>query len=329
MEDAVEAGTPLKTIESALQDVPPNKKFDVLCSLAEQGYKVDEGIDNIVENVPLTDGSDWDAAKKKQFSQEIFKNRKDLSQVCKNMGIEMKTCLIYYYRAFKNSTDYRLMKAIFDDERYEKTAKFETVYDVCAICGDGGELVICDECEGEYHLKCMRPPLRVVPEGRWECDECVDRKVLQLRNFLLYQTNLAQAPAETEGPEANEEVSPSAETLAAVRQFGKKISELLTPAEVEGEVEVEAEEVVEDDKDATVVKAEVVEEEDTEMKTEQAVAEKGTTTSGVKAESVAEEKDAEMKEEETVAAAEVEAAGVKKEADKKDTNMDTTDDVVI
>ena len=189
---AVDAGAEVKKIEGMLKDVPPNKKFETLCKLAEQGYKVEDGFDEIVKSVPLTDGSDWDDAKKLKFSEEIFKNRKNLALVCKAMDIEMKTCLIFYYRVFKNSTDYRLMKTIVDDERYEKTARFESVFDVCAICDDGGELVICDECEGEYHLKCMRPPLKSVPEGRWECDECVDRKVLLLRNYLLNNTEISK-----------------------------------------------------------------------------------------------------------------------------------------
>lgn len=241
-EASVEAGTDVDKVESLLNDVPTNKKFDALCKLAEQGYKVD-GFDEVVKSIPFSDGSDWDEAKKLQFSKEIFKNRKNLAAVCKAMEIDMKTCLVYYYKFFKSSTDYRLMKTIFADEHYEKTARFETNMDVCAICDDGGELVICDECEGEYHLKCMRPPLRLVPEGHWECDECVDRKVLKLRNHLLYSTKLSK---EKEGEEStkDEEVLPSEETLEAVRNFGKKVSQLLAPPEEPaGEVEVKPEEV--------------------------------------------------------------------------------------
>ena len=242
---AAQAETSLEAVEELLKDVPPNKKFRALSKLAENGYNVD-GFEDMVKAMPLTNGEDWDEAKRNQFSQEIFKNRKNLAMVCKNMGIEMETCLIYYYSEFKKSTDYRLMKTVHDDERYEKTARFETFFDVCAICDDGGELVICDECEGEYHLKCMRPPLKTVPVGRWECDECVDRKVLQLRNYLLYHTNLSKKEEE-EGEKTTEEVVPSDETLEAVRDFGKKISTLLASNEVEGEVEVKVEEVGEEE----------------------------------------------------------------------------------
>lgn len=243
---AEEAETSVDKVEELLKDVAPNKKFQALCKLAENGYQVD-GFDDIVKSIPLTNGADWDEAKKRQFSEEIFKNRKNLSLVCKNMGILMETCLIYYYSEFKKSTDYRLMKTIYDDERYEKTARFEAVFDVCAICDDGGELVICDECEGEYHLRCMRPPLKSVPEGRWECDECVDRKVIRLRNHLLYHTSLSKVAEDNENEESAKEVIPSETTLEAVRNFGKKISTLLATTEVEGEVEVKAEEIGEEE----------------------------------------------------------------------------------
>ena len=243
-EACLEAGTEMSEVDKLLKDVPANKKFEALCKLGEQGYKVD-GFDDIVKSIPFSDGSDWDEAKKLQFSQEIFKNRKCFAAVCEVMNISMETCLIYYYKVFKNSTDYRLMKTIFDDEQYEKTARFETNLDVCAICDDGGELVICDECDGEYHLRCMRPPLKVVPVGRWECDECVDRKVLRLRTHLLFHSKLTKETEAKEGEEtaAKEEFQPSDGSIESVRKFGKKISQLLAPVEPEGEVEVKVEEV--------------------------------------------------------------------------------------
>lgn len=244
-ETAVNKGITIEQVDAMLDGISTNKKFEALCKLAENGYNL-EGFEETIKSIPLTDGSDWDEAKKAKFSEEIFKNRKNLSQVCKNMDIDMQTCLTFYYREFKSSTDYRLMKTIIDDERYEKTARFETNMDVCAVCDDGGELVICDECEGEYHLRCMRPPLKSVPEGHWECDECVDRKVLQLRNYLLYRTKLSNLAEEKEGKGDRKEVTPSDETLESVRQFAKKISEMLAPTEIEGEVEVKAEEVTDE-----------------------------------------------------------------------------------
>jgi hypothetical protein len=42
--------------------------------------------------------------------------------------------------------------------------------DRCAICDEGGELLICDNCEKSYHLHCVE--LEEVPDGEWFCPDC-------------------------------------------------------------------------------------------------------------------------------------------------------------
>ncbi|OEU08458.1 hypothetical protein FRACYDRAFT_165548, partial [Fragilariopsis cylindrus CCMP1102] len=44
--------------------------------------------------------------------------------------------------------------------------------DVCAICADGGKLIVCDGCEKSYHNHCLDPPLDEVPQGDWFCPKC-------------------------------------------------------------------------------------------------------------------------------------------------------------
>ncbi|KAH9303458.1 hypothetical protein KI387_015041, partial [Taxus chinensis] len=44
--------------------------------------------------------------------------------------------------------------------------------DSCHACGGTGSLICCDECNSAYHLKCLKPTLRVVPQGNWSCPEC-------------------------------------------------------------------------------------------------------------------------------------------------------------
>ena len=34
------------------------------------------------------------------------------------------------------------------------------------------EMLLCDECDGGFHIYCLRPPLRAVPEGDWVCQRC-------------------------------------------------------------------------------------------------------------------------------------------------------------
>ena len=49
---------------------------------------------------------------------------------------------------------------------------------VCEVCGtctsdEEGELIFCELCDKGYHLHCLSPPLRAVPEGTWVCAQCV------------------------------------------------------------------------------------------------------------------------------------------------------------
>ena len=42
--------------------------------------------------------------------------------------------------------------------------------DVCAVCGEGGNLVCCDSCPQSFHAACAG--LGDVPEDEWYCEDC-------------------------------------------------------------------------------------------------------------------------------------------------------------
>lgn len=48
----------------------------------------------------------------------------------------------------------------------------------CRICFRVGEgvLIECDDCLGGFHLKCLKPRLRKVPEEDWICCFCAAEK---------------------------------------------------------------------------------------------------------------------------------------------------------
>ncbi|CAA6667334.1 unnamed protein product [Spirodela intermedia] len=49
----------------------------------------------------------------------------------------------------------------------------------CRICFNSGKSIMieCDDCLGGFHLKCLNPPLKEVPEGDWICTFCEARKL--------------------------------------------------------------------------------------------------------------------------------------------------------
>ncbi|KAL5656523.1 hypothetical protein ACJX0J_035842, partial [Zea mays] len=42
--------------------------------------------------------------------------------------------------------------------------------DTCGLCGDGGELLCCDNCPSTYHQACLSA--KELPEGSWYCHNC-------------------------------------------------------------------------------------------------------------------------------------------------------------
>ncbi|KAD6794498.1 hypothetical protein E3N88_05394 [Mikania micrantha] len=42
--------------------------------------------------------------------------------------------------------------------------------DSCGLCGDGGELICCDNCPSTFHLKCLF--VEELPDGNWYCSKC-------------------------------------------------------------------------------------------------------------------------------------------------------------
>ncbi|EKX54179.1 hypothetical protein GUITHDRAFT_49340, partial [Guillardia theta CCMP2712] len=46
---------------------------------------------------------------------------------------------------------------------------------VCHVCKRSDmekDMLLCDDCDRGWHMHCLRPPLKEVPEGNWSCPKC-------------------------------------------------------------------------------------------------------------------------------------------------------------
>ncbi|XP_018682361.2 increased DNA methylation 1-like isoform X1 [Musa acuminata AAA Group] len=88
-----------------------------------------------------------------------------------------KPCLNLFLRSGKSyvlcqlqawSLEYKTRKdaiPVMDDEETEQND------DTCGHCGDGGELICCDNCPSSYHQACLHS--KELPEDRWYCPNCI------------------------------------------------------------------------------------------------------------------------------------------------------------
>lgn len=79
----------------------------------------------------------------------------------------------------------RFVDGVFIREEKVKTKISETKdvemdFTHCELCNRSDRediMLLCDGCDGGYHMDCLMPPLTEIPEGSWYCDNCFESEV--------------------------------------------------------------------------------------------------------------------------------------------------------
>jgi hypothetical protein len=176
--------------------VPYNKKESAMIALHHRNYQL-TGFYNEVSQVPTWDGSDWTPDEKKNFSKLAFAHRKNMRIISREMGKSVRDCLTYYMGTFKQSDDYRLLKTICAQDRADAISASIGIHkqkhaDHCRVCEKGGGLLICGTCEDPYHLQCTTPALKNIPDGNWDCDDCVKNRFMKFQQLLSKESMFSQ-----------------------------------------------------------------------------------------------------------------------------------------
>jgi hypothetical protein len=77
----------------------------------------------------------------------------------------------------------------------------------CMVCGldtNYDKLLLCDGCSSEWHLYCLSPPLKMVPEGDWFCPRCKRQQQRQQRQEEQQQQQEEQEEEDDNGDEDGE-----------------------------------------------------------------------------------------------------------------------------
>ncbi|CAL5200963.1 unnamed protein product [Lathyrus oleraceus] len=100
-----------------------------------------------------------------------FKNHAGLTvaRPCLNLFMEsgepFTLCLLQAWSAeYKARKSQNQPANVVDNDRND---------DSCGLCGEGGELICCDNCPSTFHLACLSA--QEIPEGNWYCLNCTCR----------------------------------------------------------------------------------------------------------------------------------------------------------
>jgi len=64
--------------------------------------------------------------------------------------------------------------------------------ELCSICRDGGNLLLCDNCPRSFHIECLKIKEENIPEGKWYCPMCAPKMQKKLEKKSQLMSNVPE-----------------------------------------------------------------------------------------------------------------------------------------
>ncbi|XP_027179410.1 origin of replication complex subunit 1A-like isoform X1 [Coffea eugenioides] len=100
--------------------------------------------------------------------------------LAKNKDLKGGKKRVYYRKVVYDGGEFSIGDDVYVKRRENAESDNEDPeVEECVMCFKAGRAVMieCDECLGGFHLKCLKPPLKEVPEGDWICRFCEATKL--------------------------------------------------------------------------------------------------------------------------------------------------------
>ncbi|CAN0902122.1 Origin of replication complex subunit 1A [Linum grandiflorum] len=127
---------------------------------------------------PFSPGSpdQSEARKRKRKRKDESETRKVVtrgaSKNCSNKRV-------YYKKVVYDGGEFEVGNDVYVKRREDASSDDEDPEEECRICFETGNAIMieCDDCLGGFHLRCLKPPLKSVPEEDWICGFCEAKRL--------------------------------------------------------------------------------------------------------------------------------------------------------
>ncbi|XP_047174638.1 uncharacterized protein LOC124842239 [Vigna umbellata] len=196
--DSCEEMYHLSCIEPAVEEIPPKSWFCANCTASGIGCQHENCV--VCERLNVPKKLDDNDVKEIIPTKEEKLNELEENSICTCDGIPVsagprhlsvcKICKIVVQRGKIKICGHLFCPSKYYHVRCLSSKQLRTyghcwycpscICQVCFTDKDDDKIVLCDGCDHAYHMYCLKPPLNLIPVGKWFCIKC-DAGILAIR----------------------------------------------------------------------------------------------------------------------------------------------------